>query len=148
VKILDWPHLERSVHQAIRAARPGEQHRHERWQLHRTVAAHLWRGEVDAAVAVLTALRPGAAAEPVAPLDEAIASLTGQRAWVGDDQAWRDEGDPVGSGLVERAVELVINRRLKRRGMRWRRPNATAVVAIQIRVLNPAWEATTRRPAA
>jgi hypothetical protein len=147
VKILDWPHLERSVHQAIRAARPGEQHRHERRRFHQTVAAHLWRGEVDAASAVLTALRPGADAEPVAAFDEAVAYLTGQWAWVGDDQVWRDDGDPVGSGMVERAVELAINRRLKRRDMRWRRPNATAVVALRVRTLN-ADRAATRRPAA
>lgn len=44
------------------------------------------------------------------------------------------------SGLVEREAELVINRRLKRRGMRWRRANADAIVALRVRPLNEDWQ--------
>ena len=46
---------------------------------------------------------------------------------------------PVGSGMIERAVALVINRRMKKRGMRWCRHNATAVVALRTAVLNDDW---------
>ncbi len=45
----------------------------------------------------------------------------------------------VGSGMIERAVALVINRRIKKRGMRWCRPNATAVVALRTDLLNDDW---------
>ena len=41
---------------------------------------------------------------------------------------------------VERAVSLVINRRMKRRGMRWFRKNATAVVALRVDLLNHDWQ--------
>jgi hypothetical protein len=46
----------------------------------------------------------------------------------------------VGSGIVERAVSLMINRRMKRRGMRWLRKNATAVVALRVDLLNHDWQ--------
>jgi len=46
----------------------------------------------------------------------------------------------VGSELVERQTELVINRRLKKRGMRWKRENADAVVALRVKQLNNDWE--------
>jgi len=44
---------------------------------------------------------------------------------------------------------MVINPRMKRRGMRWKRVNANAVVPLQVRLLNAAWEkASTKRRAA
>jgi hypothetical protein len=146
--ILDWPHVARAVHRAIRAARPGAGRRAERRELHHAIPECLWRGEIDAALGALRALRPATEAEPVAVLEETITYVEGQRAWLGDYQAWQDAGYPIGSGLVERAVELVINRRLKRRGMRWRRANADAVVALRVRTLNTEWDAAAERRAA
>jgi hypothetical protein len=37
-------------------------------------------------------------------------------------------------------VSLVINRRIKRRGMRWLRENATAVIAPRVDLLNHHWQ--------
>ena len=51
-----------------------------------------------------------------------------------------EQGYPVGSGLVERAVAVVINARMKKRGMRWKRANATAVVALRFQCINAEWE--------
>lgn len=144
VRILDWPHLTRAVHKAIRAARPGAAHRALRRTLHQQVPDALWQGDVDGAVALLAALRPAAPADPIERLEETIGYLDGQRAWIGNYQAWQEAGYPIGSGLVERAVELVINRRLKRRGMRWWRINAQGVTALRIRRLNGEWEQRTR----
>jgi hypothetical protein len=79
------------------------------------------------------ALRPGLLGVLVEALGVALTYLEHQRAWIGDDQQWRDLGYPVGSGLVERAVALIINQQMKRQGMRWRRANATAVVALRVR---------------
>lgn len=138
-KILDWPHLARTVHKAIRAARPGRAHREARRAAHALVPALLWDGEVEAAATELADLLPPGA-EPVAALDDALGYLASQRAWLGDYGAWRDAGEPVGSGLVEREVALVINRRMKRQGMRWRRANADAVVALRARAINDSWD--------
>lgn len=138
--ILDWPHLARAVHQAIRAARPGPAHRALRRQLHQQVPDALWHGEVDRALALLAALRPAAPTEPIERLEQALHYLQAHRDWIGNYQAWQEADYPIGSGLVERAVERVINRRLKRRGMRWRRANADALAALRVRRLNSDWE--------
>jgi hypothetical protein len=138
--ILDWPHLARTVHRAIRGARPGAARRAERRTLHQAIADALWHGQVAEARAALEALRPAPPGEPVAALEEALTYLAEQHAWLGEYAAWRAAGLPVGSGLVERAVALVINRRLKRQGMRWRRANADAVVALRVRECNAAWD--------
>ncbi|HEV2236572.1 MAG TPA: hypothetical protein VGR57_07910, partial [Ktedonobacterales bacterium] len=74
--------------------------------------------------------------EPVARLEQTITYLAAQRSWLGTYAAWQEAGYPVGSGLIERAVFVVINRRMKRQGMRWRRTNADAVVALRTRERN------------
>jgi hypothetical protein len=139
-RILDWAHLARSVQRAIRQARSGAKHRTERKELYQAVSEALWHGRIDEALARLVGLRPGEGQEPVKALEEAIGYLEGQRAWIGDYAVWVSEGYPVGSGMVERAVELVINRRLKRRGMRWCRANADALVALRVRTINSDWD--------
>lgn len=140
VGVLDWAHVERALHRAIRAACSGPAHRDQRRELHRTVPELLWRGDLDATLEALRALRPNVPnADPVRRLEQAIAYLDGQRAWLGDYAAWQTAGLPIGSGLIERAVALVINRRMKRQGMRWRRDNASAVVALRVQRLNASW---------
>jgi len=50
-------------------------------------------------------------------------------------------GATIGSGAVEKGVDIVVNRRLKgRRGMRWWRVRAGGVVALRLAVLNDEWE--------
>lgn len=145
--ILDWAHVARTLHHAIRAARPGPAHRARRRELHQALPDQLWHGAVDATLDALTALRPAPStppADPVPGLEDAIAYLQGQRAWLGNYAAWQEAGYPVGSGVIERAVALVINRRMKRQGMRWCRANASAVVALRVRRLNADWDHTNR----
>lgn len=139
--ILDWAHVSRALHKAIRAARPGPAHKAVRRDLHRQVPDLLWQGDVSATVAALHALRPPAPAEPIPVLEETLRYLTGQRTWLGNYAAWHEQGYPVGSGLIERAVAIVINWRMKGRGMRWRRHTASAVVALRVRELNTSWAA-------
>jgi hypothetical protein len=83
---------------------------------------------------------PDSAADPAARPEDAIAYLRSQRASLGDYGAWQAAGYPVGSGLIEHAVALVMNRRIKREGMRWCRPNASCVVALRVREINADWE--------
>lgn len=138
--ILDWAQVDRALHTAIRAARPGRTHQALRRAVHRAIPDLLWHGDLDATLAALTALRPAPPADPLPRLEDAIAYLRGQRAWLGDYATWQAAGYPVGSGLIERAVALVINRRMKRQGMRWCRVNASTVVALRVRQLNADWD--------
>ena len=138
--ILDWAHLWREVRRAIRVAAraKGLSAREQQYQLslHRS---WLWKGGVDQALQGLRALEAGLSAEAQEVIHKAITYLENQRPWLGSYEHWRKLGYPVGSGLIERAVSLVINRRMKKRGMRWRRINATAVVALRTDLLNDDW---------
>ncbi len=143
--ILDWTHLWREVSHAITAAaRAKALSEHERdYQLfwHRSF---LWQGGVDQALEGLRTLATGLPAETLKPLQEAMRYLEHQRPWIGSYERWKAQGYPVGSGMIERAVTLVINRRMKKRGMRWCRPNATAIVALRTDLLNDDWIAPQR----
>jgi hypothetical protein len=138
--ILDWAHLWREVRDAIGAAARAKalspRERDYQLYLHRS---WLWHGNVDQALQGLRDLGQGLDAEPGEAIHKAITYLEHQRPWIGSYEHWRKLGYPVGSGMIERAVSLVINRRMKKRGMRWCRPNATAVVALRTDLLNDDW---------
>jgi len=82
--ILDWAHVSRAVHIAIRAARPGPAYRTLRRELHRTVPDALWHGDLSAALTTLSSLRSLPPAEPIAVLEETLWYLDRQRGWLGD----------------------------------------------------------------
>jgi hypothetical protein len=138
--ILDWAHLWREVSGAIAAAARAkalsQRERDYQLYLHRS---WLWQGGVDQALQGLRDLGAGLCAEPLEAIKKAMRYLENQRAWIGSYEEWRKQGYPVGSGMIERAVTLVINRRMKKRGMRWCRPNGTAIVALRTDLLNGDW---------
>jgi hypothetical protein len=142
VKILDRSHLWRKIRDAVRAVQPGKRTTRRAWrkEQYEVLLPLLWQGEREAALAHLEHLRSTTVEVPPA-LEEAIRYLQSQAEWMGCYQRWQEQGYPVGSGLVERAVALVINVRMKKRGMRWKRENATAVVALRVQHINAAWEA-------
>jgi hypothetical protein len=138
--ILDWAHLWREVSHAIRvAARAKPLSAQQRdYQLY-LLRFWLWHGGVDQAVQGLRDLGKGLPAEPSEIIQKTITYLEHQRPWIGSSEHWRKLGYPVGSGMIERAVSLVINRRMKKRGMRSCRANGTAIVALRTDLLNDDW---------
>lgn len=51
-----------------------------------------------------------------------------------------DRPGPVGSGVVEKAADVVVGRRMKRRGMSWSRQGANNLLALRVRSLNQAFD--------
>lgn len=52
---------------------------------------------------------------------------------------FRQQGWPIGSGMVESANKLVVEARLKGAGMRWQRTNVNALLALRNAVCNERW---------
>ena len=148
VGLRDGAHGERALHHALRAARPGSTiHRARRRAGHQHRPDRLGHDALEATLAALMALlarRPPPPADPVPVpvpvLDDPLGSLRGQRAGRGDSAAWQAAGDPVGRGLSARAVALGSTWRLQRRGRRWLRRNASAVVALRVRARHAEWD--------
>jgi transposase-like protein len=143
--ILDWAHLWRTIAKAVRAVgqvREADQRWIKRqWGL---LGKLLWKGEVLSAQALLQKWQEEQKGHPpIKALTAALTYLRTQRDWIGNYETWKQQGYPVGSGIIERAVAVVINRRMKRQGMSWLRKNASSVVALRVALLNDEWPLAT-----
>ena len=82
-----------------------------------------------------------AAIAPHPALTEVAGYLTALAPAIPDYAARRAAGARIGSGGIEKGVDVVVNRRLKgRRGMRWWRERIEGMVALRVALLNDTWE--------
>jgi hypothetical protein len=133
--VLDRWHLRDARRRATRAAVPDKGERTP-WSIR--LEAALDGGMVAQALAILAQL---ATQHPHPALDVFAGYLREQRERIPDYIARRAVGKVIGSGVVEKGADIVVNRRLKgRRGMRWWRERAEGVVALRLALLNDEWE--------
>lgn len=133
--VLDRWHLTDARRRALRAALPDKTARAP-WSAR--VEERLEVGDVAGAVAVLDEV---AALAPHAALAEFAGYLTTLAPAIPNDAERRAAGARIGSGGIEKGVDVVVNRRLKgRRGMRWWRDRIEGLVALRVALLNDAWD--------
>jgi hypothetical protein len=132
--VLDRWHLADARQRALRRAIPDEEQR-AAWT--ERGEACLGKGDVAGALAVLADLALEVAAPQVA---EFAAFLRDHAPCIPDYAARRAAGQPIGSGGVEKGVDVTVNRRFKgRRGMKWGRARAEGVLALRVAELNDEW---------
>jgi hypothetical protein len=133
--VLDRWHLTDARRRALRAALPDKG---ERAPWSARLEDRLEVGDVAGAVAALTEL---AARVPHPALEAFAAYITTLAPAIPNYAARRASGARVGSGGIEKGVDVLVNRRLKgRRGMRWWRTRVEGLVALRLALLNDAWE--------
>jgi len=102
------------------------------------VEERLEAGDVPGVVAVLAEL---AASAPHPALTEFAGYVTTLAPCIPNYAARRAAGERIGSGGIEKGVDVVVNRRLKgRRGMRWWRERVEGMIALRVALLNDAWD--------
>ena len=127
-RLAGWYRAKRT-REAVRAAK---EETAEAAELERRIRALRWRGQVEEALAVVETELGG-------PAGEALAGyLANQRAWIGNAEDRKARGEVSATGAVVKAVDLVVTRRCKGRGMRWTRRGAEAIVALRTNFLNAA----------
>jgi hypothetical protein len=135
IPVLDRWHLGQAQQRAVRAALPDKAARAP-WYEHLT--DRLDHGDVPGAITVLEQL---AQIAPHPGLQEFVDYLTALAPQIPDYAARRAAGQRIGSGGIEKGVDLVVNRRLKgKRGMRWWRDRIDGVVALRLALLNNEWD--------
>ncbi len=133
--VLDRWHLRQARRRALRAALPDKEERAP-WSEHLEEVLDV--GDVAGALKTLTDL---AKAAPHPALEEFASYLAELAPAIPDYAARRAAGERIGSGGVEKGVDLVANRRLKgKRGMRWWRTRVEGVVALRVAMLNQEWD--------
>ncbi len=134
-QVLDRWHLRDARRRATRAAIPDKATR-QPWSIQLEEALDI--GAVDTALTVLAAMMQQ---HPHPALGEFAGYLRTHAARIPDYAARQRAGRTIGSGAVEKGVDIVVNRRLKgRRGMRWWRERAAGVIALRLAILNDEWE--------
>jgi Uncharacterised protein family (UPF0236) len=132
--VLDRWHLADARRRTLRQA-VGEAEQRAAWAAR--LEPCLERGDVPGALAVLAELSHSSDAPVVA---EFAAFLTRQAPHIPDYAARRAAGLPIGSGGVEKGVDVVVNRRFKgKRGMKWGRARAEGVLALRVAEGNDEW---------
>jgi hypothetical protein len=133
--VLDRWHLREARRRALRAALPDKT---ERAPWSERVEAMLEVGDVPGALAILGEL---AQTTPHPALEEFARYLTALAPAIPDYAARRAAGERIGSGGIEKGVDLVAHRRVKgKRGMRWWRDRVDGVTALRVALLNNEWD--------
>jgi hypothetical protein len=135
-RILDLWHLEKRLSEALASVVAEAE---ERAVSREKVREYLRLGRVEEALRELRALAETSSSKK---LEEFVGYGKNNILWIGCYEELKAQGYPVGSGAIEKGVDLVINRRFKgRRGMRWKRANADRIVALRVLELNGDWDA-------
>jgi hypothetical protein len=139
--ILDWYHLRKKCKD--RLSRLGGD-KAARKMLQQQVCRALWQGQVDEALHALEQFRPQVR-QAEGALEELIAYLQRHREAVPNYSERRRERRYIGSGTVEKANDLLVARRQKRRGMHWHMRTSEGLARLKLLLLNHEWEAYWRQ---
>jgi hypothetical protein len=134
-QVLDRWHLRDARRRATRAAIPDKAIR-QPWSVRLEEAF-----DSGAVASALMVLREMMRQYPHPALGEFTGYVQNHAGRIPDYAARQKAGRTIGSGAVEKGVDIVVNRRLKgRRGMRWWRERASGVIALRLAILNDEWE--------
>jgi hypothetical protein len=133
--LLDWFHVCKRCRELTSMI---GKDRTARRELYRAVRKRLWQGEVAAAVTLLEEYRPQARSE--ARLEELIAYLQSrEESLVNYGERWLKR-QYIGSGGVEKGNDVIVARRMKRKGMHWSLITADSLAALRTLRLNHGWD--------
>jgi hypothetical protein len=139
VRILDFPHAAQRLSAAAEAVWGPDSVRARCW------AAH-WRrtlrdGDLGDVLEAIATLPTATAADP-AGAQQAVAETLGYLGarWAqAQYAAFRAQGFPIGSGCVESGHGVVMQARLKGRGMRWAPAHVNPLLALRCALVNGRW---------
>ena len=134
--MLDWYHLTKKVRERLEQSVEDDG---QRQGVEKELKDLVYEGKVDEALGKLEGLKTlvmGLQGQEA--IDRLIAYINRNREGMWYKEA-RERGIDIGVGTAEKAVDLVICRRFKQRGMRWTRAGANALVKIRLLILNDKW---------
>ena len=99
---------------------------------------HLWRGQVQEAIAILEQYRPQA--KNLEKLNELINYLKNRQAYIPNYRERRAQRHYIGSAHVEKGNDLSVARRQKHQGMHWSEQTSDALAALRTLLLNGGWD--------
>jgi hypothetical protein len=132
VEILDWYHCCQHLGTVGTALHGADTPQAEAWVDHAKDV--IWQEGPDALLRLLATCR--------APTEEAAETLETERGYFRANaermrySTYREQGLPIGSGVVESAAKHLVQQRMKRAGMRWSELGARAILHLRCALLN------------
>ena len=137
VRIIDFPHAAGYVADVAKAAFGPGTREVAIWLS--TWLHELKHGSLDTVLAAIRAL-PMPSPEAEAVRETTLGYLGKRRAQLAYAD-FREQGYPIGSGMVESANKLVVEARLKGSGMHWHRDSVTPMLALRCLCCSGTWDA-------
>jgi hypothetical protein len=135
-EIVDWYHAVEHVWTAGQLGYGSEAAALQRWVKRRK--DELWLGHVQTVVDEINALAQTNETQATVLQTEAGYFLTNTRRM--QYQEFREEGYPLGSGMVESGCKQLVTVRMKGPGMRWSRSGAENMLALRAEYLSDRWD--------
>ncbi len=134
--VLDWYHLCHKVRQLMAMVATNK---HEKQEHLKVLLSHLWQGQVESA---LRYLETQVKVRNADKFQELCGYLEKHQSEIINYDQRRKTGKTIGSGRMEKAVDQVIGKRQKRKGMSWRAQGSRALALLKILELNGQWQQT------
>ncbi len=134
--ILDWYHLCKKIRELLSmiSRNSAEKTEHSKF-----LFLNLWRGNTSE---VLTYLQTKIKARNQQKLDELITYITKHESEIINYEWRRQTGKTIGSGRMEKRVDLVIGHRQKHKGMSWSALGSKALAILKVTECNGLWRQT------
>ena len=134
--ILDWYHLCKKLREFLSmiTRNKAEKNEHSKFLFY-----HLWRGNTRD---VLTYLKTQIKARNQKKLDELITYITKHQSEIINYELRRQTGKTIGSGRMEKGVDIVIGHRQKHKGMSWSSLGSKALAILKVTECNGQWRQT------
>jgi len=133
--ILDWWHLRKKCYDLTSMICRG---RKAKVVLMSRLLVRLWRGQVQEAIECLEAYR--SEAKNGEKLDELINYLSARTPYIPNYKERRAHRQFIGSGHGEKANDLLVSRRQKKKGMHWSWETSNSLAALRTLLLNGGWD--------
>jgi len=131
--ILDWYHLAKRAYQLLSMVAHDKA---ERERMEGRVLSLLWRGRASEAISYLR----GVKARREEALSSLVLYLENHAREIVDYERRAKAGKTIGSGRMEKAVDLAVGIRQKKKGMSWTEAGSRALSLLKVVELNGEWE--------
>ncbi len=134
--ILDWYHLCKKLREFLSMI---TRNKTEKSEHSKFLFFNLWRGNTSE---VITYLQSKIKARNQQKLDELITYITKHESEIINYEWRRQTGKTIGSGRMEKRVDLVIGHRQKHKGMSWSSLGSKALAILKVTECNGQWRQT------
>ncbi len=132
--ILDWYHLSKKVRDFLAMISRNKAEKNEHFKF---LFSHLWHGKVEEC---LDYLQNKVVARNQNKLDELINYFTKHQTSIINYERRKQAKKTIGSGRIEKGVDLTIGKRQKDNGMSWRKLGSRALAILKVLEFNNLWQ--------